>query len=899
MGEVYRARDTRLDRDVAIKILPERFASNATFRSRFERETKAVAALSHPNILAIHDVGVEGGVPFSVTEMLRGGTLREAMAGAPLSPRRAVEFGIQVARGLAAAHDRGIVHRDLKPDNIFVTQDGQAKILDFGLALAIAPAEGADLTHAPTLGPGTEPGTVLGTIGYMSPEQVRGQPLDARSDLFSLGAVLYEMLAGRRAFQADTAADTMSAILREDPPELHDSGYMIPPALDRIVRHCLEKNPLLRFQTARDLAFSLEAAMTASGSGPALAADAGAAVGAAAAVDAGAARRAAARARLVAVAALAIGLLIGAGAVRSFWRPAPTTPPALRALSYSGRDFAPAASPDGRLIAFGSTREGRTAIWLKQYPGGDEVALTNGADDNLPRFSPDGSQVLFSRREAGRFSLYRIPVVGGEPRKIVDDAVSGDWSPDGLKLAFLRFSTEQGVAISRLFVADASGEGAKELSRSERGAFEHPRWSPDGSRIALGQSGSENSPSTIALVATRSGAITTLTPPPPAGRLSSVAWSGSGAALLYEEAGSIVQASALGGSGRLIRQEVGSGRSEIIMWIPATADVIEILSPGRLLVGSRSPRQNFLEVPLASPRATGGAAARGGDASGAEGPGRWLTRGSSVDRQPAFSPDGQWIIFSSNRSGNLDLWKLSPATGALRRITEDAADDWDPAFTPDGKSIIWSTSRSGHFEIWICAADGTGARQLSNDGFDAENPTATPDGRWIVYNSGNPAKPGIWKVHPDGSEATRIVPGTWSTPEVSPDGTWVVYRTSNEPRTVHVARIVDGEVQHFSIEAPGGSLNGRPRWMPDGKAVAFIAANGPGGRSVFVQAFVPGQDTTATRRPLAAFEAGALIESFGISPDGRRAVVSEEERLDSLLLAEGLAGIEPPARRSK
>jgi Tol biopolymer transport system component len=897
MGEVYRARDTRLDRDVAIKILPERFASNATFRSRFERETRAVAALSHPNILAIHDVGVEGGVPFSVTEMLRGGTLREAMAGAPLSPRRAVEFGIQIARGLAAAHDRGIVHRDLKPDNIFITQDGQAKILDFGLALAVAPAEGGDLTHAPTLGPGTEPGTVLGTIGYMSPEQVRGQPLDARSDLFSLGAVLYEMLAGRRAFQADTAADTMTAILREEPADLHESGRMIPPALDRIVRHCLEKNPAQRFQTARDLAFSLEAAMTASGSGPAPAAGAGTAVGAdaaAATAEAAAARRAAARARLTAVAALAAGLLVGAAATRALWRPAPSAPPALRALSYSGHDFEPSASPDGRLIAFASTREGRTTIWLKQYPGGDEVALTSGPDDSQPRFSPDGSQVLFTRREAGRYSLYRIPVVGGEPRKIVDDAVGGDWSPDGLRLAFVRVGREQGLTISRLFTTDASGEGAKEISRFERSAIDQPRWSPDGSRIALVQSGTENSPSTIALVAIDGGAITTLKPPPPAGRLSAVAWSGPGSALLYEEAGSIVQEGAFGGSGRLVRQEIGSGRSEIIMWIPASADVIDILGPGRLLIGSRSPRQNFLEVPLA---AGGGAGAGAGSAAG--GTGRWLTRGSSVDRQPAYSPDGQWIIFSSNRSGNLDLWKLSTTTGALRRITEDAADDWDPAFTPDGKSIIWSTSRAGHFEIWICAADGTGARQLSSDGFDAENPTATPDGRWIVYNSGNPEKSGIWKVRPDGSEATRIVPGTWSTPEVSPDGTWVAFRTSLEPRVLHVARIADGEVQRFTIEVPGSQFNARPRWMPDGRALAFTGTDGRGGRVIFAQAFAPAQDTSATRRPLAAFETGAVIESFGVAPDGRRAVVSAEERLDGLLLAEGLAGIEPPARRAR
>jgi dipeptidyl aminopeptidase/acylaminoacyl peptidase len=332
------------------------------------------------------------------------------------------------------------------------------------------------------------------------------------------------------------------------------------------------------------------------------------------------------------------------------------------------------------------------------------------------------------------------------------------------------------------------------------------------------------------------------------------------------------------------------------MWIPATADVIDILGPGRLLIGSRSPRQNFLEVPLAAGRLSGGGVGAHG---AAEGTGRWLTRGSSVDRQPAFSPDGQWIIFSSNRSGNLDLWKLSTTTGALRRITEDAADDWDPAFTPDGKSIIWSTSRAGHFEIWICGADGTGARQLTSDGFDAENPTATPDGRWIVYNSGNPEKSGLWKVHPDGSEATRIVPGTWSTPEVSPDGTWVAFRTSAEPRVLHVARIADGEVQRFAIEVPGSQFSARPRWTSGGRALAFTGTDGRGGRTVFVQEFVPGQDTTATRRPLAAFESGAQIESFGIAADGRRAVVSVEERLDSLLLADGIAGIEPPARRAK
>jgi serine/threonine protein kinase len=218
MGEVYRARDTRLDRDVAIKILPERLAGNAGLESRFAREAKAVASLSHPNILALHDIGIAEGIPFSVTELLEGATLRDRISGSPLPVRKAVDYALQTARGLAAAHDKGIVHRDLKPENIFITDDGRAKILDFGLARATETESGSSLTGLPTQSPGTEPGTVLGTVGYMSPEQVRGLPVDARSDLFSFGTVLYEMLSGRRAFQGDTAADTMTAVLREDPP---------------------------------------------------------------------------------------------------------------------------------------------------------------------------------------------------------------------------------------------------------------------------------------------------------------------------------------------------------------------------------------------------------------------------------------------------------------------------------------------------------------------------------------------------------------------------------------------------------------------------------------------------------------------------------------------------------
>jgi len=258
MGEVYRARDTRLERDVAIKVLPSSFAADPERRARFEREAKSVAALSHPNILAIYDTGLHEAQLFVVTELLHGETLRDALRSGALPVRKGIDIGVQIARGLAAAHDRGLVHRDLKPENVFVLADGRVKILDFGLAKSVATDATAGAMTAMAVA-ATDPGTVLGTVGYMAPEQVRGQATDPRTDLFALGAVLYEIFTGKRAFQRDTAAETMTAILREDPPDLSLSRADLPPTLDRIVRHCLEKNPAERFQTARDVAFALEA----------------------------------------------------------------------------------------------------------------------------------------------------------------------------------------------------------------------------------------------------------------------------------------------------------------------------------------------------------------------------------------------------------------------------------------------------------------------------------------------------------------------------------------------------------------------------------------------------------------------------------------------------------------
>src|SRR5438132_753872 len=263
MGEVWRARDTKLGRDVAIKVLPAAFSADAERLRRFEQEAQAAGALNHPNILVIHHIGIHDGAPYIVSELLEGETLRERLgahaSSVPLPQRKAIDYALQITRGLAAAHEKGIVHRDIKPDNIFITDDGRVKILDFGIAKLTSASDGVpSQTEVPTRKVNTDPGTVMGTMGYMSPEQLKGQSADHRSDIFSFGAILYEMLSGKRAFRGDSMAETMSAILREDPPDLSETNKTVSPALERVVRHCLEKNPAERFHSARDLAFAIE-----------------------------------------------------------------------------------------------------------------------------------------------------------------------------------------------------------------------------------------------------------------------------------------------------------------------------------------------------------------------------------------------------------------------------------------------------------------------------------------------------------------------------------------------------------------------------------------------------------------------------------------------------------------
>jgi Tol biopolymer transport system component len=428
MGDVYRARDTRLSRDVAIKILPDLFARDADRRARFEREAQIVASLSHPNIVNVFDTGSRDETLYLVMELLDGETLRARLTrDAALPVKKSTDYGVQMARGLAAAHDKGLVHRDLKPENVYLLHDGQVKILDFGLAKAIAWQPGATADATRTVAAQTEAGTVMGTVGYMAPEQVRGQAVDARADLFALGAVLYEMLSGTPAFKRQTSAETLTAILREDPPELAATRAEIPPALDRIVRHCLEKNPVERFQTARDVGFALD---TLSGSGSS------------AAVSGAVGRPRVGTVRGIALAAAAVGLLAAGALGARLLAPAP------QPIQFTTRTFATELitnarfMPDGRTIVYNGVTAADSSQLFELRDASNAPRAFGPQDAHLLAISKAGELAVLingHRIGAGGYSgtLARMSA-DAAPRPLAPSVSAADWSPDGHALAVVR-----------------------------------------------------------------------------------------------------------------------------------------------------------------------------------------------------------------------------------------------------------------------------------------------------------------------------------------------------------------------------------------------------------------------------------------------------------------------------
>ena len=874
MGEVYRARDTRLERDVAVKVLPEGLAASPEALARFASEARAVAALSHPNILALFDVGEANGVHYAVSELLEGETLRLAMAHGPIPPRRALDIAREVADGLAATHEKGIVHRDVKPENVFLTKDGRAKVLDFGLARHDVSRRDPGDTRSPTLAAMSGPGVVLGTVAYMSPEQARGTTVDFRSDQFSLGIVLYEMLSGGKPFDAGSVPETLTAIIRDEPEPLEKRAPHVPAPVRWLVERLLSKEPSERYDATRDIVRELKGLRdrlsTWTQASPA----------------AGPAGKAAFR-WIPMAAGGALLVVLGAVAGR---RTAPPSlpPPRLTYITSSGQDGAPAISPDGRLCAFASSRDGVSRIWLKQLVDGSEIALTEGPD-RAPRFTPDSTGIFFVRGVvlssggvlpgAPAPAVYRVSALGGAPQKVVGDATEVDVSADGSRIAFLRTRIQESVRTQELWVAGNDGSGERLVDSGDAYNFRSPRWSPDGAWIATTR-GQINIGSgwTIVLVNPDTRASRTLPVPHGQGELSDVAWTRDGRAVVY---GRRDQAIVPASPGAYYLQNVRSGALTTIAYSLGVGTGLDIAGPGRLVVESLSVPTNLLEVPLTN----------------AAGPRKWLTRGSQVNFQPVVSGDGEIVVFTSNREGNSDVWESNRRSSAVRRLTSHPASDADVFLSRDGKTLLWSSARTGHYEIWGAGGDGSAPRRISDDGADAENPSLSPDGSTIVYVSFNDAKKGIWKTRADGTDAKIIAPGRNILPEISPDGAWVSFVSQIPVPTIEVVRLADGApvFRIPNIPAGRGFIQGRHRWLPDGHGIAFLGGDGRG-TALFVQDVVPGRDTASTRRRVAVFEPDVELHSFGLAPDMSFVVVAARQPTSNLMEIDGLPDDVAPTR---
>ncbi len=712
MGEVYRARDPRLGRDVAIKVLPASYSEDGDRLRRFEQEAKAAGLLNHPNITSVYDIGSADGAPYVVQELLEGETLRSILAAGRLAPRRAVDYAIAIARGLAAAHEKGIVHRDLKPENLFVTNDGNVKILDFGLAkLVESHAPGAQ-TNLPTASPGTEPGVVLGTLGYMSPEQVRGRPADHRSDIFSFGAILYEMLTGRRAFHGDSAADTLSAILKEDPPELSVTNQSVAPALERIIRHCLEKSPERRAHSAHDLAFELESLTQTSGAAPAPRTRS----------SLGFRRVAVAAAILAAVAAAFL-----AGRKTSSSPAESAAPRTYRQItSFSGAEVSPNLSPDGQSVAFTRLVNRKPHVWTQRTSGQIATDLTPDCADGSvwPAFSPDGNTIAYSSR-CGGSGIFLVGASGESARRLTTFGDNPAWSPDGREIVF---STESDwkpwdrTTTSELWVATlATGKTRKLFS----GDAVQPAVSPHGLRVAywgLPPAGSQRDLWTIPYGGLASGER-----PVPATQDAAIdwnpVWSADGRFLYF--------LSDRSGSMNLWRIPIDErtgkplGPPEPRMLPARVVGGLTISRDGSRLAYVAAESTYSIERLRIDPE-TGGVA----------GPPIEILRTSVNIDSANLSPDGRLIAFGSMGAVQEDIFLADADGSKLRHLTDDAARDRFPNFTPDGRRIVFQSDRGGNWDIWSVGLDGSGLTQLTRSSKGAVDPIVSPDGRRISASDG-------------------------------------------------------------------------------------------------------------------------------------------------------------------
>jgi Tol biopolymer transport system component len=855
MGEVYRAVDTRLGRPVAVKILPAAVAEDADRLRRFDQEARAAGALNHPNVLALYDVGQHDGIFYVVSELLEGQTLRDRLKG-PLPPRRTIDLAVQIARGLAAAHAKGIVHRDLKPENLFVTPEGRVTILDFGLAKVDA-GTSADGETASAPAFRTDPGAVMGTVGYMSPEQVRGLRVDHRSDIFSFGVVLYEMLAGRRPFEAATAADTLSAILREDPVDLAATTPGVTPAIERIVRRCLEKEAAARFQSAHDLAFALES-LTSEG----LRSDLDAARGVRAP-----ARGAALVRRFAGLIASAVGGVLVAG----LWftlRPPPGRDLAayrFRPLATApGYEGAPAWSADGRTVAYLGETDGALQVFTRSLGSSLSAQLTHSLRDcKDPFWSSDGRRVLYVSLAGDSEGLWSIGAAGGPPDLLLRNVSAAALAPDGRTLVLLREETYQGNFLQALWVSTPPGaeptrygQGPLADKHFARGFLRFASdgtlglWAAATADLSLGEAGYANPEFWVipreGLPVQRLRSLPALPDPAP------FSWLPDSRHVVF--AGEFRDGTP--GTHLWMADTRGAAYSPITTTSGAE-QYPAVSRDGRLAFTVQDEGYDLVEIPL--------------DGS----PLRPVLATSRTEADPDWSPVAEQYAYVTNRTGVQEIW-IRNRDGSLERpvVTPASFPDRDTfllgglAFSGDGQRIAYQRRGPTGFRIWISAVAGGPAVQLLTDDSYQDAPSWSPDGRWVAFIFRRGAQWGLAKVQVGGGAPILIKEGVVypSKPRWSPTGEWITADTREGFSLV----ASDGTATRvLSDEVP--LAHG---WTRDGRRL-YAVRPGDGGRLQLVSIEVPsGAEAVVTADLGPSPPSDDPLRGFSLAPDARSFLTS-------------------------
>ena len=907
MGEVFLAEDTRLERTVALKILPAELANDQQRMHRFIQEAKTASALNHPNILTIYEIEEIDSINLIATEFIDGETLRARIQRAPVSPSEALDIAIQVASALSAAHDAGIVHRDLKPENIMLRrQDGIVKLLDFGIAKLSEPAAEPGSSNIDTEAKtrarlNTAPGTVLGTVGYMSPEQARGLPVDARTDIWSLGVVFYEMIAGRAPFAEATATDVLVSVLQKEAPPLAQFSKETPEALEWIVTKTLRKDKEERYQTAKELGSDLRklkqqvefqtelervppSPYSPFSVSPNLTVAAPPAATTAEVVV-----------RKVRIWLLLVPLIVAAAAVafvlllrKSEQRVSLNTPPKMSQLTFAeGVEQYPAWSADGKQLAYSAEVTGIRKIFRKNLETGEETQLTKGSNDDIqPVWSPDGETILFVRAIQpnqklepadvfGTFEggdIWSVNVRNGAEARLIDKAVNPAFSPDGKSIAF----DAAWVGTHRIWIADQLGQNAQQLTSDTSEELRHvrPRWSPDGTRIVFQNVEGTKFNVRVVDVAQRklqwvtNDVFNNLNP----------VWSQSGKFIYFssDRGGGYnvwrVQFSSDGAAASSPQQiTTGAGQDvELAMSADGKKLALSILKQNadvwKLPVSPESGKaagepEEVITTTREDSRASWSPdgtkivfnSDRGGDMnlwlySIGDGSTKQLTRGPGGDFQGTWSPDGKTILFFSSRSGNSDIWALDLETSALKQLTTGSAIEINPFFSPDGKLIAYQSDQTGRPEVWVMNADGTNAHQLTRVGVRGHFLRWTKLGGAVIFRCSNCDKPRTMQVGLDGSDPVALGEITGGAHvSLSPDHSLIMDVLGHKalwvspivaPNSALETRNTKLETAQRVFEFPDKDVRiDYPVWSPDGKWILFDRFRPQGGDIWMIENF--------------------------------------------------------------